>query len=54
MNIVCPSCGGEHEIADAPDHDPADACVRVERVTCPHCQLARTVFVRYPHFEHGQ
>lgn len=49
MKIVCPNCGGEDEIPDEADRDLREGCVRVERVTCPHCQVARALFVQYPH-----
>lgn len=51
MKVVCPSCGGEDEISDELDHDVDEGCVRMERVTCPHCQLTRALFVNYPHQE---
>ncbi len=49
MKILCPNCGGEDEISDESDHDLREGCVRLERVTCSHCQLTRTLFVPYPH-----
>lgn len=51
MKIICPSCGGEDEISDELGHDLSEGCVRLERVICSHCQLTRTLFVKYEHEE---
>ncbi|MCH7895717.1 MAG: hypothetical protein V3U42_02285 [candidate division NC10 bacterium] len=51
MKVICPNCGGEDEISSELDHDLEEGCVRLERLTCPHCQVARALFMQYPHEE---